>query len=317
LKSILDIRTDGSLGGRAAPIVPQNRLLQRKEIPMSETTWFITGASSGLGYALAEHVLQKGERVAMGARTVGPMNELASRYPDQGLAVELDVTKPDQRVAAVQRCEDRFGSVDVLVNNAAIDFLGAVEEQDEAAYRATFEVNFFAPVELMRLVLPGMRSRKRGTIVNISSMDGIASVPVNGTYSASKFAIEGITETLWQEIEPLGLRAFLVEPGSFRTGIETRSHFAGSIIDDYEATSGRFRKIMENIRPEQFPGDPANAAAAIYQEVHSDSNRHHLILGSDAYRLIGAKLDALRSEFDAIRDLAFSTDYPDAGEAIL
>jgi NAD(P)-dependent dehydrogenase (short-subunit alcohol dehydrogenase family) len=108
-----------------------------------------------------------------------------------------------------------FGSIDVLVNNAAVDFLGAVEEQDEAAYRSTFEVNFFGPVELMRLVLPGMRGRKRGTIVNISSMDGLASVPVNGTYSASKFAIEGITETLWQEIEPLGLRAFLVEPGSF------------------------------------------------------------------------------------------------------
>jgi NAD(P)-dependent dehydrogenase (short-subunit alcohol dehydrogenase family) len=284
---------------------------------MSETTWFITGASSGLGYALAEHVLQNGERVVMGARTVGPMNELASRYPDRGLAVELDVTKPDQRASAVQRCEDHFGSLDVLVNNAAVDFLGAVEEQDDAAYRATFEVNFFAPVELIRLVLPGMRSRKQGTIVNISSMDGLASVAVNGSYSASKFAIEGITETLWQEIEPLGLRAFLVEPGSFRTGIETRSHFSGTVIDDYEATSGRFRKIVADIRPEQFPGDPANAAAAIYQEVNADSSRHHLILGSDAYRLIGAKLKALRSEFDSIKDLAFSTDYPDAGAAIL
>jgi NAD(P)-dependent dehydrogenase (short-subunit alcohol dehydrogenase family) len=284
---------------------------------MSETTWFITGASSGLGYALAEHVLEQGDRVVMGARTVGPMADLASRYPDRGLAVELDVTDPIQRASAVQACYDRMGPLDVLVNNAAVDFLGAVEEQDEASYRATFEVNFFAAVELIRLVLPGMRSRKQGTIVNISSMDGLASVPVNGTYSASKFAIEGITETLWQEIEPLGLRAFLVEPGSFRTGIETRSHFAGTVIDDYEATSGRFRKIMANIKPEQFPGDPANAAAAIYQEVHSGSNRHHLILGSDAYRLIGAKLDALRSEFDAIKDLAFSTDYPDAGTAIL
>lgn len=284
---------------------------------MSETTWFITGASSGLGYALAQHVLQQGERVAMGARTVGPMSNLAQRYPDSGLALKLDVTNPDQRATAVRATVDHFGFIDVLVNNAAVDFLGAVEEQDEAAYRATFEVNFFAPVELMRLMLPGMRSRKRGTIVNISSMDGLASVPVNGTYSASKFAIEGITETLWQEIEPLGLRAFLVEPGSFRTGIETRSHFAGSVIDDYEATSGRFRKIMANVKPEQFPGDPAKAAAAIYDEVHSGSNRRHLILGSDAYRLIGAKLDALQSEFDSIKDLAFSTDYPDAGEAIL
>jgi short-subunit dehydrogenase len=178
-------------------------------------------------------------------------------------------------------------------------------------------VKFFAPVGLMRLVLPSMRARKQGTIVNISSMDGLASVPVNGTYSASKFALEGITETLWQEIEPLGLRAFLVEPGSFRTGIETRSHFAGSVIDDYEATSGSFRKIMADIKPEQFPGDPAKAAIAIYREVTAGNRRHHLILGSDAYRRIGAKLDAMRSEFVSIKDLAFSTDYPDAGEPIL
>ena len=114
---------------------------------MSETTWFITGASSGLGYSLAEHVLQQGERVAMGARTLGPMSDLAQRYPDSGLALKLDVTDPDQRATAVQVTVDHFGSIDVLVNNAAVDFLGAVEEQDEAAYRATFEVNFFAPVE--------------------------------------------------------------------------------------------------------------------------------------------------------------------------
>lgn len=284
---------------------------------MPETTWFITGASSGLGYALAEHVLEQGERALLGARTIGPMTDLARRYPDRGFAVELDVTDPVQRASAVQACYDRFGHLDVLVNNAAVDFLGAVEEQDEAAYRATFEVNFFAPVELIRLVLPAMRNRRRGTIVNISSMDGLASVAVNGSYSASKFAIEGITETLWQEIEPLGLRALLVEPGSFRTGIETRSHFTGTVIDDYEATSGRFRKVMADIRPEQFPGDPASAAAAIYHEVTFGSDRHHLILGSDAYRLIGAKLNALRSEFDSIKDLAFSTDYPDAGTAIL
>src|SRR5260221_11471371 len=106
---------------------------------------------------------------------------------------------------------------------------------------------------MIHLALPGMRSRKRGTIVNISSMDGLASVPVNGTYSPSKFAIEGITETLWQEIEPLGLRAFLVDPGSFRTGIETRSHFAGSVIDDYAATSARFRRMMASLKTEQVP----------------------------------------------------------------
>ena len=284
---------------------------------MSETTWFITGASSGLGYALAEHILQQGERVAMGARTLDPMSDLAQRYPDSGLALKLDVTDPHQRATAVQVTVDHFGSIDVLVNNAAVDFLGAVEEQDEAAYRATFEVNFFAPVELMRLVLPGMRSRKRGTIVNISSMDGLASVPVNGTYSASKFAIEGITEALWQEIEPLGLRAFLVEPGS----LPHRHRDAEPLRRiGHRRLRGYVRQVPQDHGERQtgaVPRRSANAAVAIYDEVHSGSNRHHLILGSDAYRLIGAKLDALQSEFDSIKDLACSTDYPDVGEAIL
>src|SRR5258708_8477683 len=125
---------------------------------MSETTWFITGASSGLGYALAEHVLKQGERVAMGARTLGPMSDLAERYPDTGLALKLDVTDPDQRVAAVQACNDHFGPVHVLVNNAAVDFLGAVEEQEEAAYRSPFPPTLFVPLELRPPVLPPLRT---------------------------------------------------------------------------------------------------------------------------------------------------------------
>lgn len=148
---------------------------------MHKNTWLITGASSGLGYALARHVLEQGERVVMGARTVGPMSDLANRYPDQGLAVELDVTDPDQRAFAVQRCRDHFGSIDVLVNSAGIDFWGAIEEQDEADYRATFEVNLFGAVELIRLVLPGMRRLRRGTIVNISSLRGIVSSGATAT----------------------------------------------------------------------------------------------------------------------------------------
>ena len=193
-------------------------------------TWLITGASSGLGYSLAEYVLKQGDRVVLGARSLTPMADLAARYPDTALAITLDVTKLEQRVAAVQQADARFGGVDVLVNNAGIDFLGAVEEQDERDYRALFEVNFFGAVALLRLVLPGMRARKHGTIINVSSMDGIASLPVNGYYSSSKFALEGLTESLWQEIEPIGLRAFLVEPGSFRTGIEQRTKFSGATI---------------------------------------------------------------------------------------
>jgi len=280
-------------------------------------TWLITGASSGLGYALAKYVLEKGDRVVMGARTLDSMAALAERHPGRALAVRLDVTNAEQRVAAVRETEARFGGIDVLVNNAGIDFLGAIEEQDERDYRAQFEVNFFGAVALLRLVLPGMRGRKQGTIVNMSSMDGIASLPVNGYYSASKFALEGLTESLWQEIEPLGLRAFLVEPGSFRTGLEQRTKFSGKTIEDYSATSGAFRAVVEKVTPDMFPGDPDRFAAAIYQVVASNRPRHWVVLGSDAMRRIGVKLDMLQAELEAGKDMAVSTDYPGAGRAIL
>ena len=280
-------------------------------------TWLITGASSGLGYALAEFVLQRGDRVVLAARSMNSMRGLAARYPDRALAIGLDVTQPPQRIAAVERAQAHFGGIDVLVNNAGIDFLGAVEEQREEDYRAQFEVNFFGAVAMLRLVLPGMRRRQSGTIVNISSMDGIASLPVNGYYASSKFALEGITESLWQEIEPIGLRAFLVEPGSFRTGIEQRTRFSGEPIEAYEATSGAFRKMMTTVSPDMFPGDPVRAAAAIYEVVASESPRHWVVLGSDAQRRIGAKLDMLRAEFEAGADTARSTDYPGSAKAIL
>jgi NAD(P)-dependent dehydrogenase (short-subunit alcohol dehydrogenase family) len=284
---------------------------------MSTKTWLITGASSGLGYALAEYVFERGDRVVLSARTLNTTTALAARYPNTALAISLDVTKPAERAAAVQQAEARFGAIDVLVNNAAVDFIGAIEEQDERDYRAQFEVNFFGAVALLRLVLPGMRARRRGTIVNVSSMDGLASVPVNGYYSASKFALEGLTEALWQEIEPLGLRALLVEPGSFRTGIEQRTKFSGPQIDDYEATSGAFRNLMKTITPEMFPGDPARAVQAIYDVVAADRPPHRLILGSDAYRRIGAKLDQLRAEYEAGKEMALGTDYPNSGPAVL
>src|ERR1700761_3074459 len=158
---------------------------------MDRSTWLITGASSGLGYALAEYVLEQGDQVVAAARTIEPMAALTERYPDAGLALTLDVTDPQQRADAISQAEARFGAIDILVNNAGIDFIGAIEEQEEKDYRAQFEVNFFAAAALLRQVLPGMRARGRGTIINISSMDGVASLPVNGWYASSKFAPEG------------------------------------------------------------------------------------------------------------------------------
>jgi len=285
---------------------------------MSDTlTWFITGAGSGLGAALAEHALDAGDRVVLAARSGHDLSAVRDRYPETALPVELDVVDAEQRRQAIAAAEAWAGGVDVLVNNAAIDFLGALEEQDERDIRAQFEVNVFAPIELIRLVLPGMRARRSGIIVNISSMDGISSLPANGYYSATKFALEGLTESLWQEIEPIGLRAFLVEPGSFRTGIEQRTHVSGQTISDYDATSGAFIRAVSAVRPEQFPGDPDRAAEAIVHNVRAPEPRRWLVLGSDAYRRIDEKLSRFHAEFDAGRELAGSTDFPGSGPAVL
>ncbi|MFD6534381.1 oxidoreductase [Streptomyces sp. NPDC060184] len=279
---------------------------------MSRTTWLITGASSGLGKALAEHVLANGDQVVATASSTQATTELASRYPETALAVRLDVTDPADRVAAVRAAEERFGSIDILVNNAAIDFIGALEEQEESDYRRLFEVNFFGAVALTRAVLPGMRARRSGTIVNVSSMDGLASLPANGFYSSSKFALEGFTEALWQEIEPIGLRAMIIQPGSFRTGIENRTKASGEAIADYADTAGAFRGMMGSLTPEMFPGDPERAAEAIRQVATAPEPPHWVVLGSDAQRRIGVKLEQLRAEFDAGKDLAYSTDFPGA-----
>ncbi|KZM77112.1 SDR family NAD(P)-dependent oxidoreductase [Cellulosimicrobium sp. I38E] len=280
-------------------------------------TWFVTGAATGLGAALAEHALETGDRVMLAARRSHDLSGVRARYPETALTVELDVVDPEQRAAAVAAAEAWAGGIDVLVNNAAVDFLGAIEEQEEADVRAQFEVNVFAPVELIRLVLPGMRARGRGTVVNVSSMDGISALPANGYYSATKFALEGLTESLWQEIEPIGLRAFLVEPGSFRTGIESRTHVSGRPIPDYDATAGAFVRAVSAVRPEQFPGDPQRAAAAIARNVRAADPRRWLVLGSDAYRRIGDRLARFHAEFDTGRELAASTDFPDSGPAVL
>ncbi|QJW35156.1 SDR family NAD(P)-dependent oxidoreductase [Cellulosimicrobium protaetiae] len=280
-------------------------------------TWFVTGAATGLGAALAEHALESGDRVVLAARSAHDLSGVRARFPDTALTVELDVVDAAQRQEAVAAAEAWAGGVDVLVNNAAIDFLGAIEEQDEADVRAQFEVNVFAPVALVRLVLPGMRARRRGTIVNVSSMDGIAALPANGYYSATKFALEGLTESLWQEIEPIGLRAFLVEPGSFRTGIEGRTHVSGRPIPDYDATVGAFVRTVSAVRPEQFPGDPRRAAEEIVRNVRAAEPRRRLVLGSDAYRRIGDRLARSTTELDTGRELAASTDFPGSGPAVL
>ncbi|WP_309616030.1 SDR family NAD(P)-dependent oxidoreductase [Salinibacterium sp.] len=276
------------------------------------STWLITGASSGLGYDLAEYALGQGDEVVLAARTESAMRSLADRYPSTALVVAVDVADPHQRESLINQTQARFGKIDYLVNNAGIDFLGAIEEQNEEDYRKVFEINFFSAVALLRLALPAMRARRSGMIVNMSSMDGIASLPGNAYYSASKFALEGLTESLWQEIGPSGLKALLIEPGSFLTGIDERTHFSGTMLPDYDSTSGNFFRAMQNVRElsgVMFPGDPKRAAMVLFDQLTTNPSVHRIILGSDAMNRIGAKIDDLQKDYDASKLIAHTTDF--------
>lgn len=275
---------------------------------MSNPVWLITGCSSGLGHALARAVLHHGQRAVLTARTTAPLEALARDFPETALVAALDITKPEQIGEVVRRAEAHFGSIDVLVNNAGVGYLAAVEEGDDDSIRWQFETNFFGAAALIRAVLPGMRGRKRGTIVNVSSVAGFVSHAGMGYYAASKFALEGLTEALWQEVEPLGLRVLLVEPGGFRTGMVQRNRLSAQ-IPAYAATAGAFRTFVGNAPVEVFPGDPARAAEVLIEQVAAEKVPHRLVLGSDSHDAITAKLDTLQLEYAAGKAGALRTDF--------
>src|ERR1700687_560741 len=275
---------------------------------MNKPVWLITGCSRGLGHALAGAVLRRGHRVILTARNAAPMQALAGAFPETALVCALDITKPEQIASVVSQAESRFGSIDVLVNNAGVGYLAAVEEGEEEAIRWQFETNFFGAAALIRAVLPGMRERRRGTIVNISSVAGFVSFAGMGYYAASKFALEGLTEALWQELEPLGIKVLLIEPGGFRTGMLQRNRL-GEQIAAYASTSGAFRTFVQNAGGELYPGDPKRAADVIVKMVEANKAPHRIVLGGDAYAAIIAKLDALRIEYEAGSAIAHSTDF--------
>lgn len=256
------------------------------------STWLITGCSTGLGRALADAVSGTGHNAVVTARNVSSVADLAETTPERVLAVALDVTRPDQVVSAVQQAEERFGGVDVLVNNAGYGYRAAVEEGDDADVRTLFETHFFGTVAMIKAVLPGMRARRRGAIVNISSI-GAQLTPVgSGYYSAAKAAIEGLSGALRGELAPLGISVTIVEPGAFRTDFAGRSLAqSANVIDDYAATAGQRRKERDTMHGNQ-PGDPAKAGAAIVAAVESPEPPAFLLLGADAlaaYRYVAEK----------------------------
>ena len=273
------------------------------------STWLITGCSTGLGRALAEAVIGTGHNAIVTARSVSGVADLAETTPERVLAVALDVTRPDQVVSAVRQAEERFGGVDVLVNNAGYGYRAAVEEGDDADIRTLFETHFFGTVAMIKAVLPGMRGRRRGAIVNISSI-GAQLTPVgSGYYSAAKAAIEGLSGALRGELAPLGISVTVVEPGAFRTDFAGRSLAqSANVIDDYAATAGQRRKERDTMHGNQ-PGDPAKAGAAIVAAVESPEPPPFLLLGADALAAYRYVADKRAKDIANWEQLTTSTDF--------
>ncbi|MDR1075016.1 MAG: SDR family NAD(P)-dependent oxidoreductase [Xanthomonadaceae bacterium] len=275
------------------------------------TTWLITGCSSGLGRHLAQAVLQAGFNAVVTARNAAAVQEIVAAYPDKAVAAALDVTDRAQVDTAVELAHTRFGGVDVLVNNAGHGYRAAVEEADEQEVAALFASNFFGAVSTIKAVLPGMRARRAGTIVNVSSIGGRLAMPGSAYYSATKFALEGLSDALRKEVEPLGIKVMVVDPGAFRTDFAGRSlQQARANIADYASTAGPRRKENDHTHGTQ-PGDPARAALAIIQAVTGEHHPFRLLLGTDAIQIVTAELKAQLQEIEDWQALSASTDFPE------
>ena len=258
--------------------------------------WFITGVSSGLGHALAEQLLEAGNAVSGTFRSAEGKAQFERRAPGRAFGVLLDVTDHERVRSAVAEAEHEAGAIDVLVNNAGYGLEGAIEEVSLAQVRAQFEVNVFGAIAVTQAVLPGMRARRAGHIVNITSMGGLTAFPGVGIYNGSKFALEGISEALAKEVAHLGIKVTIVEPGAFRTDWAGRSMVhAGRPIPDYEESAGVYRRVLEKRNGKQ-PGDPRKAARAIIAAVEAEQPPLHLLLGQDALQQVGQKLGALEAE---------------------
>ena len=277
------------------------------------SVWLITGSSSGLGRALAEKVLEHGYRAVVTARRPASVRDLVEHYGDRAMAVGLDVTQSAQVSASVKAAHERFGRIDVLVNNAGYGYIGAIEEGEDAEIRAQFDTNVHGVIALMQAVLPGMRHRGKGHIVNVSSIGGLTTFPNVGYYHASKYALEGLSETLAKEMAPFGIGVTVVEPGAFRTDFRGRSMRQSRIrIPEFAGTLGKQRDALLDSHGKQH-NDPAKGALAIIEALKAERPPLHLLLGADALDLAHKQLAALRKDFDAWETLSRSTAFDEAG----
>jgi NAD(P)-dependent dehydrogenase (short-subunit alcohol dehydrogenase family) len=267
--------------------------------------WLVTGGNSGFGRAITEAAVAAGDLVVATARRTATLDDLVEAYPDQVEVLPLDVTDITAVEATVRDITDRHGRIDVLVNNAGRSHVGAAEETTDAELRSLFDVHVFGPAALVRAVRPHMRSRRSGAIVQLSSMGGQLSFAGFSAYSATKFALEGMSEALAAEVRPLGIKVLIVEPGAFRTALFSNIS-ASAQIADYTATVGPTRHMIETGNGTQ-PGDPARAAAAILTALDTDATPLRLPLGDDALDAIFSHLDSVRTEITSWEKLARNT----------
>jgi NAD(P)-dependent dehydrogenase (short-subunit alcohol dehydrogenase family) len=276
---------------------------------LKDSVWLISGCSTGFGHEIAMAALEGGARVAVTARNPAAVSDICGRFPEQAIALQLDVGSAADIEAAVAATLARFGRIDVLVNNAGYGYVAAIEEGEEEAVRALFEVNFFGALALTRAVLPVMRRQGSGHIINNSSQAGIMANPGTGYYSASKYALEGLMEALQKEVAPLGIRVTSVQPGAFRTDWSGRSmQRSPVVIDDYVHVHERLDMIAA-IDGKQ-PGDPVRAAQIFVDLYTMPDPPVQLVLGAGALATYRGKLAELRAGLDRLESLSTAADYP-------
>ena len=273
-------------------------------------TWLITGTSTGLGRALAEALIAAGHNVVATARDKRKLDELVAMAPDRVLAVSLEITRQKEIDATVSASLEKFGRIDVLVNNAGYGLVGAIEEVSDAEARHQFDVNVFGLLAMTRAVLPQMRAQGSGHILNISSQGGVVATPGIGIYAATKFAVEAISESLAAEVAPHGIKVTSIQPGPFRT------QWAGDnmlrvekVMEEYAASSGALSRMFRGYTGKQ-PGNPALAAQAMMQLVEEATPPVRLPLGKAAYARIRGKLDLVSKELSDWESLGLPTDFP-------
>ncbi len=272
--------------------------------------WFITGCSTGFGRHLAQEALKLGHKVAVTSRNTDDIKDIVAQYPDNSIAIKLDVTKPEEIKAAVSQAMDKFGRIDVLVNNAGIGYFGAIEESEDAEIRRMFDINFFGLSDVTNQVLPIMRSQRSGHVVNIASIGGYVSFPAVGFYNATKFAVAGLSESLAKETAHLGIKVTVVAPSGFRTDWAGRSaNNSKIVIDDYQQTAHVNQETIRGYSGNQ-PGDPVRAAQAIIKAVESPEPPLRLFLGAGALKGARNKIVELQKDLDTWEETTLWADNP-------